>query len=102
MQGIDKACSVAEGTGTTNADSSWHQLNVVMDASTLTFRKDRASDGTGTHFTSSAVIKGIADGSCSSSERMDGYLAEAILYTTALSGTDVTTNETYLHNKYGL
>ena len=102
MQGIDKACSVAEGTGTTNADSSWHQMNVVFSGSAVTFRLDRAADGTGTVFTPSAVIKGIADGSCSSSERMDGYLAEAILYTTALSGTDVTTNETYLHNKYGL
>ena len=99
-----KACTSGLGNGTATTDTSWHQMNVTYNGTAISFRINRASDGSaspGTSITTNWLTLGINP--CGGSfNAFDGQIAEFILYSRVLSGTEITTVETYLHGKYGL
>jgi hypothetical protein len=101
-QGAAVARVLYMGDGTAVCDTSWHQMNFVYASSNVTFRLDRAADTTlsatsGTLTTSINALFNVNGGN-----PFRGKIAELIYYSTNLSSTDITTVETYLHNKYGL
>ena len=104
MQQALKACTASLGTSTSVSNTSWHQLNVTYNGTTVTFRTDRAADGTASPATAITVnwlTLGINP--CGGSlETLSGQVAEFILYNRVLSGGEITTVETYLNSKYGL
>jgi hypothetical protein len=106
VQGADSSSAVQLGTGTTTlSTSTWFQSNVtfVNNSSTLNFRLSRATDttsGATSHNITGAIGTFFASGV--SSELFAGSVAEVILYNRVLSGTEITTVEAYLNQKYGL
>lgn len=106
MQGASKATATSIGTGSTNYSSAWHQLNVTYKSSTgaWAFRMDRGADGSGTNaqtIASSFLTLGMSP-NFGGTETFNGFIAEFILYNRVLSGSEITTVETYLNSKYGL
>jgi hypothetical protein len=104
MQEGLKSCVSSLGTSTSAVNTSWHQLNVTYNATTIAFRTDRAADGSAS---ASATITAnwlvLGANFCGGGiEAYNGQLAEYILYNRVLSGGEITTVETYLNGKYGL
>ncbi len=99
-----KACIALIGTGSASDDTSWHQLNTTYNGSAWTFRKDRATDGSGTNAqTIGANWLTLGVNLCGGGiAALKGQIAEFILYNRVLSGPEITTVETYLNSKYGL
>jgi len=104
-QGLNCAGVINVGTGTAAADTSWHQTNISFTNSTsLAFRIDETTD--------TASI--ITLGSCGAGPRslggdfdggaqfLTGNIAEAMYWDVALTSTQISEVESYLHTRYGI
>jgi hypothetical protein len=107
-QALEAQDVVQLGAGTAVLDQLWHQTNVVQTNNSagfaIAFRLDRASDATSASSANNltGTIHSIGDDFRSTNQVYAGYIAEIILYNRVLTGTEVTTIETYFHTKYGL
>ncbi len=110
MQGGDSTGIAQLGTGTAVADTSWHQANINFTNGTsanFAFHLDRTND---TVIVGTTASPGVADtvigkNAVGGGSIWTGQIAEIISYTSnthVLTPTEVTQNETYLFNKYGL
>lgn len=100
-QGVDIVGVLQVGTGNAACDTSWHQMNVTYNLTTLAFRLDRTSDGGATQVatvTSNQISVGNQDGG----QYFNGDIAELIVYSRVLSGTEIGQIETYLNGEYGI
>ncbi len=106
QQLLQQGSTAGIGNGTAVGDTSFHQLNVTYNSSTgaYAFRRDRATDGSGTN-AKSITGNWLLLGETSSGGNiltLDGQIAAFIMYNRVLSGAEITTVETYLNGKYGL
>lgn len=95
----------AVGTDTTTlAIGTWFQANVTYNSTSgaWAFRVARANGASGSvsHAISAGALGVGSDPATASFYR--GDLAEIIVYSRVLSGTEITTIETYLHNKWNV
>lgn len=100
-QGAIKVNVALLGNGNATADTNWHQLNQTYDGTTVTFRIDRAADGTGS--TGGAITANETTiGKDGGGDALLGQIAELIVYNRVLNGTEIGQVETYLNGRYAL
>lgn len=109
---------VGMGQGLSNTsgvtiNTDFHILTSVFDG-TQTGNSNRLKfriDGTQTSLTFTQNISGTTNSdtnvfyigeTASATEDLDGYIGEILLYTKALSFTEIVNTENYLHNKWGI
>lgn len=112
QQGADWIGNAGISKGNVAADTTWHQQNMTYNNTVIAFRLGSASDpcGTSPGTTTCATTQTIAANETtigyrtypSNSQYLDGYLAEIIIYNRVLTGTEITTVETYLNGRYGI
>jgi hypothetical protein len=100
-QGADKASLSQLGTGTAANDTSYHQMNMTYDGTTVTFRIDKNSDGSAAPGVAiTANDSTLGDNASGGPECFNGTLVEIIAYNRVLSGSEITTVENYLNTRY--
>lgn len=106
LQGADQDLVAPIGGGSSAADTSPHQINVVWtDGVSAVFRKDRASDGSasGTGINITQAIAEIGRDQTGGSGQYGNYkLGFLAIYNGAASGTIVSNWEAYKHCKWNL
>lgn len=103
QQALIKSNVALIGRGTAAADTSYHQTNYTYDGTTVTFRRDRASDGStggGVAITATETLIGKDLGSNGSV--FVGVMAEIIVYNRVLNAAEITVVENYLNARYAL
>jgi len=104
QQGADSVATAALGTGTATGNTSFHQMNMTYNGTTIAYRLDRATDivvGASANAIT-ANEGGIGNNGSNNNEAFFGTLCEVIIYNRVLSGGEITTVETYLNGRYGL
>ena len=110
-QGIGLDNTADNGTGSTVADTNWHQLNMEADCTTanLVFRIDRAADSPTLNAVNcnGTISRGNSIGNILydplfTTDTFTGQIAEMLIYQRYLTSSEITQVETYLHGKYNL
>lgn len=114
LQGANSTFNALLLNGTAAQSAVYHQVNFTgVSGTSQALRQNRTADGTATTATSFAGAamttigynKQAGTGGCAlptSCESLSGNLAELLVYSAALSGTNNTTVENYLNCRYGL
>lgn len=99
MQAVDEAGAATIGAGTASQDTAFHQLSMTFTNVTgaWSFTIDRTADGSGTKATT--ITEGVDEigQNFPFGQFFNGEWAEILLYSTPLSGPDLTTDQTYLN-----
>jgi len=99
-QGMDDSQVAQIGTGTTACDTSYHQMGGTYNSSAYAFYIASTTDGSGTQAESlSGSLTTL--GATSGGEELHGTLVEFFVYSRILTGTEISTVQSYLHGRYG-
>lgn len=104
--GMDETGTTFSGESTTTlSTSTWYQVNMVQHTGVApAYRISRADAGCSgcvwTGFSGSAHELGVGYYSVAAPNNFAGSIAEVIYYGVQLNSTDISTVESYLHNKY--
>jgi hypothetical protein len=89
------------GGSTTLNTTSYYQLNGSRSGSTITYRMNRNADGGATYAPSFPSVTN-AIGCQESSSYFNGYLGEILIFNAPVTGSNLTTVETYLNTKWAV
>lgn len=87
-------------TGTTAADTSYHQIGVTYNNSAYAFYIGSGTDGSGTA-TGTVSASSNQIGSAGGGDFAPYTLVEFFVYTRTLTGPEITSVQSYLHGRYG-
>jgi len=102
-QSIERDNVQALGAGNTAADTNFHQINQTWagaSSGAITFRLGRATDGTPASANTCTGNSANIGENVAATLFANMQLAEIIIYTSALTTGNTTTNETYLNGRY--
>ena len=109
QQGADSTFAVQLGAGTASADTSWHQMNVVMNNASapggfsISFRLAEGPDANSASSSSSPSSSiTLFGGNVVGGNYLTAQVAEFIYYSSALTLSQIEAIEAYLNNKYGI
>jgi len=90
------------GASTTLSTSNYYQLNSSRNGNSIAYRMNRNSDGSGTSYAGNFTGSTNAVGCQEAGSYFNGYLGELLIFNAPVTGSNLTTVETYLNTKWGV